>query len=121
MSATLRQLGFSIELVYGNLDWALAETQLLRGVRVAFAKSFLAKAKVGLIGYHAPGFQDFHPERPLVMLGVLVFVVVNIVMWVVVLVLILLVGVVGGGTWGGEWVSSEFRVRSDSSKVRGRT
>ena len=62
MSATLRQLGFPIELVFGNLDWALAERQLLRGVHVAFAKSFLAKAKVGLIGYHAPGFQDFHPD-----------------------------------------------------------
>ena len=62
MSATLRQLGFSIELVYGNLDWALAETQILRGVRTAFAKRFLAKAKVVLIGYHAPGFQDFHPD-----------------------------------------------------------
>ena len=30
MSATLRQLGFSIELVYGNLDWALAETHLTK-------------------------------------------------------------------------------------------
>ena len=32
MSATLRQLGFKIELVYANLDWQLAEVQLLKGV-----------------------------------------------------------------------------------------
>jgi len=59
MSATLRQLGFPIELVYGNLDWALAERQLLRGVHVAFAKSFLAKAKVGLIVTTPPAFKTF--------------------------------------------------------------
>ena len=62
MSATLRQLGFDTELVYGNLDWNLAETQLLRGVRISFTQSLLAKSKVGLVGYHAPGFQDFHPD-----------------------------------------------------------
>ena len=62
MSATLRQLGFKIELVYANLDWQLAEVQLLKGVHVSFAYSFLSKAKLGLVGYHAPGFQDFHPD-----------------------------------------------------------
>ena len=51
MSATLRQLGFKIELVYGNLDWQLAEVQLLKGVHVSFAYSFLKKAKLGLVGY----------------------------------------------------------------------
>ena len=62
MSATLRQLGFKIELVYANLDWQLAEVQLLKGVHVSFAYSFLSKSKIGLVGYHAPGFQDFHPD-----------------------------------------------------------
>jgi hypothetical protein len=62
MAATLRQLGFDLELVYANLDWSLAEVQLLRGVHVAFATRFLAKAKLGLVGYHAPGFQDLHPD-----------------------------------------------------------
>jgi hypothetical protein len=62
MSATLRQLGFKIELVYANLDWQLAEVQLLKGVHVSFAYSFLSKSKLGLVGYHAPGFQDFHPD-----------------------------------------------------------
>ena len=43
MSATLRQLGFKIELVYANLDWQLAEVQLLKGVHVSFAYSFFYK------------------------------------------------------------------------------
>ena len=55
MAATLRQLGFVTELVFGNLDWHLTEVQILQGVHVAFALRFLAKAKVGLVGYHAPG------------------------------------------------------------------
>lgn len=66
MTATLRQLGFPVQFVFGNLDWALAETQLLKAVDVAFASRYVAKAKVGLIGYQAPGFQDFHPN-PFVM------------------------------------------------------
>ena len=31
MSANLRQLGFPIQLVYANLDWNLAECQLITG------------------------------------------------------------------------------------------
>ena len=41
MTATLRQLGFKVEFVYGNLDWQLAETRLLSGVRIAFALRYL--------------------------------------------------------------------------------
>ncbi len=62
MSANLRQLGFPLEIVYGNLDWQMAEAQLCRGVHISFARRFLNQAKVGLVGYHAPGFQDFHPD-----------------------------------------------------------
>lgn len=62
MAANLVQLGFPIQLVYGNLDWQLAEVQLLRGIRVSFAMNYLQKSKLGLVGYHAPGFQDFHPN-----------------------------------------------------------
>jgi len=64
--ATLRQLGRPFELVYGNLDWALAQRQLEDGIAVAFATRMLAQAKVCLIGYHAPGFQDLHAD-PFVM------------------------------------------------------
>ena len=51
MSATLRQLGFKMEFVYGNLDWALAEARLNSGVRIAFALRYLKHAKIGLVGY----------------------------------------------------------------------
>ena len=55
MSSNLRQLGYPCQLVYGNLDWVLAEEQLMRGVAVAYADRYLAKSKLGLVGYQAPG------------------------------------------------------------------
>ena len=63
MAATLRQLGFATELVFGNLDWHLTEVQLLRGVHVAFALRYLTKAKVGLVGYHAPGKEKVQAKQ----------------------------------------------------------
>ena len=57
MCANLKQLGFPVQFVYGNLDWQLAENQLLGGIWTSFATRYLKKAKVGLIGYQAPGFQ----------------------------------------------------------------
>ena len=41
MAATLRQLGFKIQFVYGNLDWALAEAKLISGIRIAFALRYV--------------------------------------------------------------------------------
>jgi len=67
MCANLKQLGFPVQFVYGNLDWQLAENQLLGGIWTSFATRYLKKAKVGLIGYQAPGFQDFHPAHPALM------------------------------------------------------
>jgi len=55
MASNLRQLGFPAQVVYGNLDWKLAEEQLGRAIRVAFTVRYLQKAKLGLIGYQAPG------------------------------------------------------------------
>jgi len=60
--ASLRQLGRRFELVAGNLKWELHLEQLRRGVQVAFATRMIRKAKLGLIGSHAPGFSDFHPR-----------------------------------------------------------
>lgn len=40
----------------------MAETQLQNAVNISFASRWLKKAKIGLIGYQAPGFQDFHPD-----------------------------------------------------------
>jgi hypothetical protein len=52
--------------VYGNLDWALAESQLISSLHVAFAARAVQLVKLGLIGHQAPGFVDFHPN-PFVM------------------------------------------------------
>eukprot|EP00298_Acanthocystis_sp_HF-20_P000051 c10055_g1_i1.p1 GENE.c10055_g1_i1~~c10055_g1_i1.p1 ORF type:complete len:483 (+),score=196.43 c10055_g1_i1:33-1451(+) len=60
--ATLRQLGRECELVYGNLNWSLAEAQLHKSVWVSFATRYLRKSKICLLGYQAPGFVDFHPD-----------------------------------------------------------
>lgn len=64
-AATMAQLGRPFELVYGNLDWDLAERQLQRGVHVAFAARAIRKAKLCLVGAHAPGFVDLHPHPDL--------------------------------------------------------
>ena len=66
MSATLRQLGRQVELVYNNLDWEAAERSLRRAINVGFACRNIRKTKVALIGHQAPGFLDFHPN-PFVM------------------------------------------------------
>jgi len=60
--ASLRQLGRRFELVAGNRRWDLHLEQLKRGVYVAFATRMIRKAKLGLIGSHAPGFSDFQPR-----------------------------------------------------------
>lgn len=61
-AATLRQMGRRFELVYGNLDWKLAESQLRRAARVTYAARYIQQAKIGVIGGHAPGFVDLHPH-----------------------------------------------------------
>ena len=39
----------------------------LSGIWISFASRYLKQSKLGLIGYQAPGFQDFHPAHPCVM------------------------------------------------------
>jgi hypothetical protein len=39
----------------------------LPGIWISFATRYLKHSKLGLIGYQAPGFQDFHPAHPSVM------------------------------------------------------
>lgn len=62
MTASLRQLGRSCQLVYANLDWARAEVQLAAAVHVAFATQAVRHAKLALVGHQAPGFIDFQPS-----------------------------------------------------------
>ena len=62
MTATLRQLGRQVSLVYGNLDWSRAELSLQASVRLGFASRYIRHTKIALIGHQAPGFTDFHPN-----------------------------------------------------------
>ena len=62
MSATLRQLGRQVEMVYSNLDWEAAGRSLRRAINVGFACRTIRMTKVALVGHQAPGFVDFHPN-----------------------------------------------------------
>ncbi len=61
-AATLRQLGRPFEIVYGPPDDARLQRELRDAVLVSVTSHLLKKAKLGLIGYHAPGFIDMHPD-----------------------------------------------------------
>jgi L-fucose isomerase-like protein len=61
-AATLRQLGRPFEIVYGGADWSETERQLRRAIPLAMLGASLSQSKMGLIGFHAPGFVDMHPD-----------------------------------------------------------
>ncbi len=61
-AANLRQLGRPFELVYGMPGEVDTDEALLDAVLVAHAFRRLRTAKLGLIGYHAPGFIDMHAD-----------------------------------------------------------
>ena len=61
-AATLRQLGLPFELVYGMPGEAKTAAELEAALRLATALPQLQKSKVGLIGYHAPGFVDMEAD-----------------------------------------------------------
>lgn len=61
-ASTLRQLRRPFELVYGSPDEPQMRGKLDDAVRVAHAAKRLAKAEIGLVGYHAPGFIDMHVD-----------------------------------------------------------
>jgi L-fucose isomerase-like protein len=62
MSATLRQLGHPLEIVYGDPDDSLTEARLRQAISAVHAADAIVGRSVGLIGYHAPGFVDFHTD-----------------------------------------------------------
>jgi len=61
-ASTLRQLNRPFELVYGFPGTEETEEQLNTAIRIAYTVHRLQKGRVGLIGYHAPGFIDMHAE-----------------------------------------------------------
>ena len=61
-ASTLRQLRKPFEIVYGMPGESETMEQLDRAARIAYAASRLKQGKVGLIGYHAPGFIDMQAD-----------------------------------------------------------
>jgi len=65
MASNLLQAGGSFELVYGDPDDPTAQSNLASAIHVVYAAKRFARARVGWIGYHAPGFTDLHPDTQL--------------------------------------------------------
>ncbi len=62
MAATLRQLGQPLEFVYGHPDEHETRYRLRQAICTTHAAVQLSGRTLGLIGYHAPGFVDFHAD-----------------------------------------------------------
>jgi len=61
-ASTMRQLKQPFEIVYGMPGEKEPTMQLDRAVRLAYASTRLRRGRVGIIGYHAPGFIDMHAD-----------------------------------------------------------
>lgn len=61
-ASMFRQLDRPFELVYGMPGDESVSRQLEQSVHLARAAASLRRAKVGLIGYHAPGFINIHAD-----------------------------------------------------------
>jgi len=62
MTATLRQLGRPVEFVYGAPEEEETRRALRWAISAVHATTSIRSTKLGLIGYHAPGFVDFHSD-----------------------------------------------------------
>ena len=60
--ATMRELHRPFELVYGHPDDDATRTDLVRAARITATAQKVRRGKVGLIGYHVPGFVDLHAD-----------------------------------------------------------
>jgi L-fucose isomerase-like protein len=60
--SSLRQAGHAFELVYGDPDDESLRADLVRAIAIARTAAALTRAKVGIIGTHAPGFIDLAAE-----------------------------------------------------------
>lgn len=61
-ASTLRQMRRPMEVVYGPPDDDSTRRQLAAAARLTAAGAQLGRAKVGLVGYHAPGFINLHAD-----------------------------------------------------------
>ncbi|MFP4152333.1 MAG: sugar isomerase [Alkalispirochaeta sp.] len=62
MGATLRQLGHPLEILFGDPDDETTVARLIQAIRSVHAAGEIHGKVYGLIGYHAPGFVDFHTD-----------------------------------------------------------
>ena len=62
MAATLRHLNRPFEFVYGDPANSAVRDRLEEAVRLTIAATDLRRGKATLVGYHAPGFVDFHAD-----------------------------------------------------------
>ncbi len=61
-ASSLRQAGHPFELVYGDPDDAHLRAELMTAIAIASTAGALKRAKLGVIGTHAPGFIDLAAE-----------------------------------------------------------
>lgn len=61
-AATLRQLQKPFEVLYGSPADERVRRELEQAVRLTNAAQCFRRSKVGLVGYHAPGFIDMHAD-----------------------------------------------------------
>jgi len=61
-ASILRQFGRPFEIAYGHPDDAKTRRQLRTAVELTAAAAKLRRAKVGLVGSHAPGFINMHAD-----------------------------------------------------------
>ncbi len=62
MAATLRQLDHPLEIVYGHPENEELRSRLDQAIRAVHAADSAMGRLFGLVGYHAPGFVDFHAD-----------------------------------------------------------
>jgi L-fucose isomerase-like protein len=60
--ATLRQLGRPFEIVYVDPRDDEASTEVTAAAWIAHCGTRFSQCKIGLVGYHAPGFIDMHAD-----------------------------------------------------------
>jgi len=61
-ASLFRQLNRPFELAYGHADDAATRRQLAEAIRLTYAQRVLRRAKVGLVGAHAPGFINMQAD-----------------------------------------------------------
>lgn len=62
MTATLRQLGHPLEFVYGHPSDPETQARMQQAIVAVHAAQNVTGRVLGLVGYHAPGFVDFHAD-----------------------------------------------------------